>query len=250
MTRGIIFTTIGAVCWGFSATCIQLLVTEWALPVEWVTSMRLIIAGPLFLLAGIATSGNHVKQIAHDRPNLVRVLLFGLLGILGCQLAYFHCTAWTNAGTATTLERLALLFILGWACYTARRLPYWKEIVGIVLALAGVFVIATQGNPSVIVLPWEGLLWGLGDAFGTACYMILPTKPLEKYSPLVITGIGMTFAALLAWALFQPWNIAVPITPAIVGIFFLFIAIGTIGSYACYLEGIKDCGSVLAGMLS
>lgn len=250
--RGIIFVLIGSVCWGFSATCIQLIVSGWGLSTEWVSAIRLIVAGPLFLVTAGALHGPQIPALLKDRPNLITILVFGLIGILLTQIAYFYCTSYTNAGTSTTLERLALILILGWSCLVARRLPHPSEIIGVVLALIGVFMIATQGNPGTIVLPIVGLLWGLGDAAGTACYMIMPTRPLQTYHPLVVTGVGMTFAGVVALVVFRPWAIAVDVdvTPRVIWIMVLLVLIGTLGAYAFYLQGIKECGSVVAGMMS
>jgi drug/metabolite transporter (DMT)-like permease len=53
--RGVLCTTIGGVCWGFSGTCGQYLFTNYEISALWLTCMRLLCAGILMTLAATLT---------------------------------------------------------------------------------------------------------------------------------------------------------------------------------------------------
>ena len=59
----------------------------------------------------------------------------------------------------------------------------------------------------------------------------------------------MLFAGMASWTLFQPWEIAVSLD--LEGWFYVaaVTVIGTVVSFACFLNGVKLVGSMLAGLL-
>ena len=250
MARGVAFATIGAACWGFSATCIQLLVANWDIPVEWAVAVRLAFAGPTFLLLAILFSRHELRAVFHDKAALGHIVAFGFVGVLALQLSYFSCAALTNAGTATTLERLALIFILVWICIRTPRKPFPQEVIGVTLALIGVVIISTQGNLGALSLPLPGLLMGFLAALCMAGYVLIPGAALEKYGSFVVTALGMSFGGIVLNLIVRPWDAGINITPEIVWVIFLLVALGTVAAYAFYMQGIKDCGPVPAGMLA
>ncbi|MDO5042021.1 MAG: GNAT family N-acetyltransferase [Slackia sp.] len=249
VARGILLTAIGACCWGFSGTCAQLLTSEYGIPVAWLITVRMCAGALLFLAVCLGKNWRSFRAALRDTRSLVHIVIFGLFGVLLTQFSYITCISYTNAGTGTVLERLGLVIILFYICVTVRRLPHLREAVGVVLALAGVFLIATHGNVGALAIPPQGLFWGLMTAVAMACYTLMPVKPLAKWGSFIVTGIAMSTAAVSSAVILQPWKLDVAVTPAVVAIVAVMVVVGTFAAYLFYLQGVNDAGSMRAGLV-
>lgn len=249
VARGILLTAIGACCWGFSGTCAQLLTGEYGIPVAWLITVRMCAGALLFLAVCLGKNWRSFRAALRDTRSLVHIMIFGLFGVLLTQFSYITCISYTNAGTGTVLERLGLVIILFYICVTVRRLPHLREAIGVVLALAGVFLIATHGNFGALAIPPQGLFWGLMTAVAMACYTLMPVKPLAKWGSFIVTGIAMSTAAVSSAVILQPWKLDVAVTPEVVLVVAVMVVIGTFAAYLFYLQGVNDAGSMRAGLV-
>lgn len=249
VARGILFTAIGACCWGFSGTCAQLLTDSYGIPVPWLITVRMCAGALLFLAVCLGKNWRSFRAALRDTRSLLHIMAFGLFGVLLTQFSYITCISYTNAGTGTVLERLGLILILGYICLSVRRLPRFREALGVVLALAGVFLIATHGNIGSLAIPAEGLFWGCMTAVAMACYTLMPVKPLAKWGSFIVTGIAMSTAGAASAVMLQPWKLDVPVTGEVVAIVAVMVVVGTFAAYVFYLQGVNDAGSMRAGLV-
>ena len=247
--RGILFAGIGGTCWGFSGTCTQALTSDYGIPVSWIICMRLTGAAILFMTVCLTKERKKLRRVFKYPRSILQILIFAIFGLLLTQIAYLSAIAHTSAGTGTVLERLGLLFIMAYVCLRDKRLPMPRELLGLLFALAGVLLIATHGNLGALAIPLVGLLWGLTAAFSQACYTVLPAKPLATWGSFIVTGLAMTFAAVASVTFIRPWTLGVQVTPEVAAISFVMITVGTFGAYFCYLQGVKEAGSMRAGLV-
>ena len=96
------------------------------------------------------------------------------------QYAYLSAIQYTNAGTATVLQYVTPVLILAFVCAKNRRFPTVSELVAIVMAIAGTFIIATHGQVTELAITPIGLFWGLSSAVTYALYILLPAKAIEN----------------------------------------------------------------------
>lgn len=249
VARGILFTAIGACCWGFSGTCAQLLTSSYGIPVSWLITVRMCAGAALFLTVCLLKNWRSFRAALRDTRSLLHIMLFGLMGVLFTQVSYITCISYTNAGIGTVLERLGLIIILCFICVTVRRPPRVRELVGVFLALAGVFLIATHGNIGALAIPPQGLFWGLMTALAMSFYTLMPVKPLAKWGSFIVTGIAMTTAGVTSAVLFQPWKLDVAVSPTVILIVVVMVIVGTFAAYLFYLQGVNDAGSMRAGLV-
>lgn len=247
--RGIVFAALGGICWGFSGTCAQLMTSELGVPVAWITCVRLLLAAAIFLVVCAVREPRKLLAALRDARSMGRIAAFSLLGVLLTQVSYLSAISYTNAGTGTVLERLGLIVIMAYVCLRVRRLPRLRETVGLVLAIGGTVLIATKGNLGSLAIPAEGLFWGIVSAFALAFYTLLPGKVLEKWGSFIVTGLAMLIGGCVATAAVQPWAIPVEVTPALAGVMFAMVIVGTFAAYLFYLQGITDAGPVRAGLV-
>lgn len=253
--RGVIAAIVGGAFWGFSGTCAQYLYQHYAIDPLFITWVRMLGSGILFLMLLMATQLQKMRELAADRTSLWQLVLFGVAGLFLCQFTYTSSVNATNAGTATVLQSLNTVFILGITCVMMRRRPHAMEVGGLLLALAATWLIATQGSFEALVIPAAGLAWGLANALSCTFYIMYPKRLFAKWGSLPVTGVGMFIggiAAVLLWLAGNLWG-APPVVPqlGIDGIFVLagIVVVGTLAAFGLYLHGVSIVGSVKGGLL-
>lgn len=249
MLRGVLCVAISGILWGFSGTCGQLLSQNCGVPVTWVVVQRLVWSAVFFLIAGLLFKRPQIRRLLSSRRSAVQTAVYAVFGIIGCQWFYLEVIAWTNAGTGTLMEQLGLIVVLVFTCIRQHRGPRALEIIGLVLALLGVFLVSTHGNPSVLVFAPEGFAWGMAAAIGMACYILLPVPLLAEHDSFTITSVAMVVAAVAAVLMFRPWNVHVTLTTEVILGTVGMVVAGTILAYLFFMEGIKYTGPVIAGLL-
>ena len=226
-----------------------MLTAELGVPVLWITAVRLTVAAVIFLAICLVREPRHLLAALRDGRSLAYIAGFAILGVLLTQVSYLSAIAYTNAGTGTVLERTGLVLIMGYVCLRTRRLPRPREAAGLVLAIGGTVLIATQGDFSRLAIAPAGLGWGLVSAVALAFYTLMPGKPLAKWGSFIVTGLAMAMGGTVAMAGVQPWTLGVEVTPAVVGVMALMVIVGTFAAYLFYLQGIADAGPVRAGLV-
>lgn len=249
--HGVLSVTLSAIFWGFSGVCIQFLTDNCGVDGTWVTCTRLLFGGLIFMILACAIPANRRELGSILRPgkDLAVLVVYGALGVAACQLTYIMAIQYTNAGTGTILEQLGLIIVLAVTCISMRRWPRVREILGLVLAIAGTTCIVTGGDLSTIVLPKEGIIWGAASTISMACYILLPTELLKRYRSLSVIAPAMAMAAIMAILILRPWNCGVTVTGDIVLGIAGTVIFGTVGAYLLFLNGIRIVGPVMAGML-
>lgn len=246
--RGCLCAIIGAVCWGFSATCASYLMHTFGMSVTWLVSVRLIVAGTMFFVFSIVTAREKVLLLVRDKRLLLNTVIFAIFGMMCIQVSYMQAVKYAGAGIALLLQETGVVMIMLYSCAKLRRLPFRSEVAAIVLAMAGVFCIATQGNLNSLGIPFLGLTWGLISGVCIAAYNIIPVRVLDKCGSLPLNGIGMPIAAVLFLPIGQPWHVPDMAWQGWAGLAAVCV-IGTFVAYLAYLQGVKDAGPVKAGLV-
>ena len=253
--RGVIAALVGGAMWGFSGTCAQYLYQHYEIDPLFITWVRMLGSGILFLILLAFTQRGKLRAIAGDRWELGRLALFGIAGLFLCQFTYTTSVNATNAGTATVLQSLNTVFILAATCLMMRRAPRAMEIGGLALALVATWLIATKGNLTALMIPPAGLAWGLINAASCTFYIMYPKHLFARWGSLPVTGIGMLIggiAAVAIWGLGGLWG-AAPVVPELgldgVLVLAAIVVIGTLAAFGLYLHGVSIVGSVKGGLL-
>ena len=206
---GVVCALAGGALWGFSGACSQYLFAHYEIDASFITAARMLGSGALFLVLLLATRRERLVAMLRDRASFRRLVIFGVFGLFACQFSYIASIGCTNAGTATVLQSLGTVWVMLAACALAKKPPRVGEALGLVLALAATFLIATQGNPSSLALPAVGLAWGLANSITVAIYIMYPKRLMFVWGTLPTTGIGMAIggvAAGIAWAAPAVWG--------------------------------------------
>ena len=249
--RGVLFALVGGSLWGFSGTAVSYLFRNSGIAPTWVMAVRLVLAGLLFL--GFSALRRDVRplRLLKDRRAVLELLLFALGGLALNQFCYLMAIQATNSATATVLQSLQLLPVMVVACVMARRGPKKRELLGLILALAGTVLIATGGNLSQMVLPADGLFFGLLCALGGAGIAVFPRRILSEYGATAVNGWAMLLVGLLTIPFVPDWGqAAAGFDPSCWVVFAALVVFGTFCSYLFYMQGVAEIGSLKTALLS
>lgn len=250
VVRGVIMATIGAACWGFSATCAGYLMGTFGMEVTWLAFARLIIAGPIFLVVALATDRAKLTSLFKSPRMLLHMVLFALIGVVAMQITYMTAVKLNGPGTALLLQETGLIVIMVVTCVRKHRAPTKRELIALALALFGTAAIATQGQVGSLGISPLGLLWGLLAGLAMAGHNVIPVELLEKHGSVVCNGVAMTLGAFMLLPVADPVG-AFPAMPVQGWLAFAaIVAVGTLLAYVLYLQGIKEAGPVKASLVA
>ena len=249
-TIGIIITILGGCCWGLSGTCGQFLFDHKGITAKWLVPVRLIIAGTLMVLYFIGRERGEALRIWKKKRDAIDVIIYGIAGLMLCQFTYFYTIELSNAGTATVIQYIAPAIIIVLVCFGEKRLPKVLEILALVLAVAGIFLIATHGNIHQLAISKETLIVGLIPAVTVVIYNLQPKRLLTRYSAPYILGWGMTIGGIVLALLFKPWEYTVTIDFGVICALVGVIGLGSIGGFSLYMHGVKMIGPARASLYS
>ena len=247
--KGTLFTVIAGIAWGLSGTSGQYLMVH-GISALVLTNIRLIVAGLLLVLLSYIKSKEQFLAFLKDKSSLFSLLLFSLFGLFLNQLAYLSAIQETNAGTATVLQYVCPVGILAYTCIKDKVAPTLAEIISMILAIGGTFLIATHGQLDQLSMTPAGLFWGLFSALTYDLYIILPIKLIQKWGSILVIGVGMAISGFVA----VPFTgIIGAILPMSFDIFLAFagiILIGTVFAYTAFLKGASMIGPVKSSLLA
>ena len=150
--RGVLCAILGGVCWGVSGTLSEYAFTHsTATPLE-LTCFRTVAAGVILLTWSFFHNRAQFLEALHDKRALLRLLIYGVVGLVGSQYAYTTAIVYSNAATTTVLQNLNLVFILIITCIQLRKAPNLREWTALFFAIAGTWLLATGGDFHHLVL--------------------------------------------------------------------------------------------------
>lgn len=246
---GTLITLIAGIAWGLSGVSGQYLMSR-GVSVDMITSLRLLVSG--FFLVGLAyaTAKEQLLAVLKDKNALLGISIFAMLDLVLNQTAYLQAIYHTNAGTATVLQYLCPILVLAYTCLKDRQVPTGTEIISILLAIVGTFLIATHGQLNELSITPIGLFWGIFSAFTYALYIILPGKLIRLYGSMVVIGLGMLMGGIVVTLGVQTWKQSLPLdtgtTFGLLGI----VGVGTIFAYTAFLKRVSLVGPVNGSLLA
>lgn len=207
------------------------------------------LAGALLVLMGLLLTKKRMGDIWKNPVDRRQLLIFSIFGMLTCQYTYFAAIQYSNAGTATVLQSLAPLLILGVVCFKEKRLPRKMETGAIFCALLGVFLLSTHGNIHSMSITTLALVFGLGAAAGGAAYNLLSGDLLRHYGVYAVVGYAMLLAGVAMLPFVRPWSYAVPFDQGTVLATAGVVVIGTAIAFSLYLKGVSIVGPFIGSLL-
>lgn len=248
--RGLVCGIAGGICWGFSGCCGQYLFEQKNVPSGWLTAVRLLCAGIILLLVSVIAQRQNLTAALRDRRDLMRILSFGVFGLMLCQLSYLTAISYTNAATATVIQYVGPVLVMLVVCVGQKRLPHFFEGVSVLLALTGTYLLATHGDPGSLAISPRGLFWCIAAALSVVFYTLIPGYVVAKRSSVVVNGVGMLAGGLVLAAVFRIWRIPQGLDAAAWLAIAAIVVVGTVLAFSLYLQAVSDIGPIQASVIS
>lgn len=248
-TIGFMLAVWTGVLWGASSPAAQYLFEIKGIEASWLTPYRLLASGGL-LLAYSAVRRQGILRVWKERADAIRLVIFGIIGMMGMQYSFFAAVQATNAGTATFFQYLNPAMLIIFYAVRGRKLPEKRELTAVFCAVSGIFLIAAHGNLHSLNVSAEGIALGLLTALTTCFYAVLPIPLLEKYPSEAVCAWAMLIGGIALSAVRRPWQMEVNIDPAVILAFLGIVIMGTILPFCFYLTALTKIGAVYTGLMT
>ena len=110
--RGTALTILGGVFWGLAGVFGKYSFEHRGMTPQWLVNVRLIIAGLILLSTVVAKQKKDTFRIWKNPRHVIRMMLYGMIGIAACQMTYYMAVDDSNAGIATVLQYVAPVIIM------------------------------------------------------------------------------------------------------------------------------------------
>lgn len=249
---GYAVTVVAALCWGASGVSAEYLMSRHGIELTLISFFRMFVGGLLtlacVLLRSCGVSARHRDLIRAPR-NWRDLAIYAVFGLAACQITYMGVIRASNAGTGTILEYLGLILIVVWVCLTHGRWPRASEVIAIVLAVSGTFLLCTHGSLDSLVITPTALAWGAVAALTLATYTLLPARLIAAYGANVVVAYGLLIAGACVGLVGRVWRFDITWTPDVVLAMFITVVLGTAVAFTAYLWGVGRIGPVRASLI-
>ena len=249
MRKGIVFTLLGATCWGLSGVLGEYLLNVSKIDPVWIIANRLFFSGIAMVAILLLKDKHDLMRVFSNKIDILKLLNVSFFGLLICQGTFFLTIKYTNAGMATVIQYIGPVIIMLYYCVIGRRWPLPREVIAIVVSLFGTVLIATHFDFSKLNISTLGLFWGLLSALGLASYNIFSISLTQKYGVMNVMAWGLLFSGIVVYFLtgsyYIPDNFKLIDFICMSGV----VIIGTILSFSLYLEGVRLIGAVTGSII-
>lgn len=237
------------ILWGASSPAAQYLFESKGLESSWLTPYRLLASG-ILLFVFSAVRKQDVWGVWKEKPAALRLIVFGIAGMMGMQYSFFAAVQATDAGTATFFQYLNPAMLIVYYAVRDRKKPEKRELAAVFCAVSGIFLIATHGNWHSLNVSPEGIVLGLLTALATCFYAVLPIPLLNKYPAEPVCAWAMIIGGITLAAVRQPWRMNANIDMIVVIAFLAIVVAGTILPFCFYLSALTRIGAVYTGLMT
>lgn len=134
-----------------------------------------------------------------------RLILFGIVGMLGLQYTFVSAIDESNAVMATLLQFSAPIFIIIFVSVRAKIFPPSYQVIGIAGTLFGLFLLLTNDSLSSLVISTEAMIWGVLVGLTFTFYTLFPLSLMKEWGVLNIVGWSMIIAAAILGVVSTIW---------------------------------------------
>lgn len=239
---GLFLVITGAIFWGVGGTVAQKLFQQFAMEVNWLVTIRLLIAGCLLLLVQFFVKDrSQILGVWKDKRAAAKLIIFGLLGMLAGQYTYMASIKHGNAAVATLLQYLAPVMIIVYLILRRQAVLTRQDLLTVSLALVGCFFLLTNGSLSQLSVPSPAIVWGILSGLAVAFYTLYAVPLLKQYDSLVIVGWAMIIGGFALSFIHPPWRLDFSSLTLEAYFYLIFVTIfGTMIAFWFYIESLQS----------
>ncbi len=241
-SMALIFVGLAGIFWASSGVAVQDFFSHsMKSPME-LTNVRMCLAGAILILIAARRKKFWLSlRLLKRRPRLwLDVIIYGIIGVMFMQFTYFQAISIGGAAATTVITYACPAMVVMWESFYHRRPPKFGEIIAVILAMSGVFLLVTGGNPTKLIVPLGCVLWSLASGAAFAFSAIFPKHLFaKKIDPYFLTGVGMFIGGLSTFALIDGINWLPFFASEVCFDVSWIIIFGTIGAFLSFNAGLK-----------
>lgn len=245
---GMLLVIFCGMIWGLGGVMGQILFRHSDMTPAMLSSVRMFLAGSILTVYCLVRRGKGSLRILHAGKDTVKFIGFAMTGIMAMQFSYFAAVEASNAATATVIQYIYPVLILICTAVYQRRKPKLYELVSVLSAFLGVFVVATHFNPSQLHLSFASVFWGLVAAVSYVVYTVAPGRLYREYGLEEIVGFGMLLGGSVLFLITGCFKTNITITPTVVGITLFITVFSSLIPMVLYGKGVAILGSMKASL--
>ena len=244
---GIILVLISGIMWGISGVLGQYIFQTSSMNSVQLSVIRQFVSGILLLMISGLKKDKKLFSVWRSGKKFCSFIFFTLTGILALQLTYFVAIEYSNAATGTVIQFTYIIMILIYTTIIMHNKPRYYEVLAVLCAFGGIFLIATHGRINSLAVSKEALIWGLGSAVCFTIYCLYPQKLYKEYGLINVIGWGSLISSILL--AISTGTVKIPQEAPHIWILSVGVAIvGYLFPFVLYGIGIGILGSVRASL--
>ena len=238
----LIFVGLAGVFWASSGVAVQDFFVYSEKSAMELTNIRMCVAGAiLILISALRKKFWLTVGILRKRLKLwLDVVIYGIIGVMFMQFTYFQGIAIGGAAATTVICYTCPAMVVIWESVYNKKFPRLGEVLAVILAMIGVFLLITGGNPTKLLVPLGCVLWSLASGAAFAFSAIYPkhlfAKKIDMY---FLTGVGMFIGGLSTFLLINDWNWTEFFGSKVIFDVVWIIIFGTVAAFLCFNAGLK-----------
>lgn len=181
-----------------------------------------------------------MRSLRRNPRILIKLAIFGVIGIMSVQYTYFEGIAAGDAAATTVITYTSPVIMILYMALRHHRIPSHMEMVTVAAAVTGVFLLVTGGNPERLSVPIACVLWSLASAVTFTFAMIYPVHLLHLFDRFFLLAVCMLMGGLSL----------LPITHAVTEIpsfftpqttldLFVIVVLGTVVAFFTFNAGLR-----------
>ncbi len=191
---GNLYILSATIFWGVNYAFTKALIPEW-MTASGVSAVRLIGGCVLFWLCSF-----FFKQEKIARDDMIRLFLGGFLGLFSCIFLFVLSLKYGSAIDISIIQTLPPVWVIVIEVLFLHKRPSWLVYCGIIISFIGAALVIFTGSHG----SGQGSDYLLGDflsLLSSACfafYLVILSKPTDKYNPVILLRWVFLYAALPA----------------------------------------------------
>ena len=248
--RGTIYSLLSGLIWGICGILGEYFFAHYQVSSGWITSMRLLVAGSVVLILSSFQLRSQLFDIWKKRKNYLPFLAYAILGIFSVQFFFYLCVEYSNATTATILQFISPVFILLYNRIIYKKKASKSAIFYVLIAMIGVFLMATKGDLSKLSITPLALITGLLSALGLMFNVILPQRFAKNYGFVPTVGWGMIIASLFSNFLYPIYKISFQVDAISILICLTIAFLGTAFAFFLSMKAVSLVSPLVVSVVS
>ena len=238
----LIFVGMAGVLWASSGVAVQDFFTHSSKTAIELTNVRMCTAGAILILIAMRRKNFWLSlSLLNRHPRLwLDLIIYGIVGVVFMQFTYFQAISIGGAAATTVICYACPAMVVLWESLYHRKFPKRGEVIAVALAMCGVFLLVTGGNPTKLLVPLGCVVWALASGAAFAFSAIFPKHLFaKKIDPYFLTGVGMFVGGLFTFALVDEKNWLPFFAADVLFDVSWIIIFGTVAAFLSFNAGLK-----------